>query len=271
MTILAAGRWTWDTARAAIGARDHVTGIADIGRHAARAASRITTGIGGLGEQGLRGRHKVAHDLRARNEAIISGALPQTDAGIFFGGDDRATALALLTVGFSALRADLESTLRAHISDPTMDRARMWWTTEALPTFAEWDEFAKNEKASWIARFATSWEAFEEWRHRLLSMRDTARAVGLAVNAPPPAQLPMTLFQRGAAGRGSFLESLWTAVKSVAFGVVAIFGFFGLYGAYRDIRAKNFLRDPGPESTERYVSYYNRPGYAGPKPASARK
>lgn len=36
--------------------------------------------------------------------------------------------------------------------------------------------------------------------------------------------------------------------------------------AYQDFHTK-VTRDPGPASSERYVSYYDRPGYTGPRPA----
>ena len=276
--MIGVGRWAWDTTRAAIAARDHVNSVRELGRGAALAATRVKVGVGHLYTDGLRGRHKRAHD-----EAAASRSGDARIAGLYHGSDDRALALAILDLGFSALRGELaplftngasaspirdgarsDRTAGAKVAD---ENARSWWTLEALPVFTAWAEFETRERASWLSRMATSWEAFEDWRDKLIRLRDQARALDLTVHTPPPAELPMTISERGSMGRGSALDAIWTAVKSVVYGAIAVLGFLGLYRAYRDLRAKNFLADPGPASPERYVSYYNRPSYVGPIPA----
>jgi len=78
--------------------------------------------------------------------------------------------------------------------------------------------------ASWARRTATTWSTYEDWLDRIRDLRSSARAHGLVLSSPEPADLPRTVYQRAASGCGSDGEAWWTLGRVALYTTVGIFG-----------------------------------------------
>lgn len=193
-----------DAATAYVGIRDTQTAV-----------RRIYVGAEGVRRDGRRG------------ERMIS-------AGEWFhGASDRSNALAQLGIDFAALHGDLNT----HAVSAT-DAA--WVITEVVPALSAWEAFVAREASSALAPWVTEWTVYETWWDRLTRLRELARARGIILESPDPLPLPKTIWQRGAHGEGSPLDTWFGLLKTAIFAAVALTGFASFYVILRD-----FHRDRG--------------------------
>jgi hypothetical protein len=106
------------------------------------------------------------------------------------------------------------------------------------PTLDEWADFVAHENRSWWTKLATSWETFEEWLNRLRNLRSMARIHHVLLQSAEPAELPKTIWQRSAEGKGSEATALLGVLKLGALVVLGVMGAAGVYAAVREIRPK---------------------------------
>jgi hypothetical protein len=176
---------------------------------------------------------------------ISSGALFHTD-------DERVAALAQLEADFTAIVADIHRAAQDPQLKAQPDRARSvaaWLETDVLPAMTEWEHFRWHEGESWVNRFATDWDVYESWQAKIMRLRELARVQGIRLTSGEPKPLPKTMLQRGAHGGGTAGDVLWTAIKTVIYGVVGVAGVIGLYGVAKDLKHK-LAPAKNPENTE---------------------
>jgi hypothetical protein len=210
------GRWVSGIGNAV----DTVVLAEGSGRGAVGGVRDTIAGVGGL-------QRVDAERRRAANraKASVNGEFYHDDA-------DRLDLLARLNSDFDKFRADIEPGMTA----PGVSEARsQWWTVDVLPALTEWKEFLQRE-SSWIARFATEWSTYAEWLGRLKTMRSDARVQGIALHSPEPAPIPRTLFERGATGFGSQVDTVWTTGRVLLYAVLGITGVVALRSAWKDLR-----------------------------------
>jgi hypothetical protein len=163
---------------------------------------------------------------------------------LFHGIADRKRAIAALSTGFRALANDLAVWQAANAGAPDASSTAQWLAADVTPTLEEWRSFAEHEDKSWWTKIATSWETFEEWLTRLRQLRALARAHGVVLQSPEPTELPKTIWQKGAEGKGGEATALLGVLKIGALGALTIMGIAGLYAAIREIRPKQKPGDP---------------------------
>jgi len=156
---------------------------------------------------------------------VVSGTLYHDDA-------DREAALAAIDLGIARFRADVEP--RAAAVDAPPARAQ-WWRVEVMPMLFEWSAF-RARQADWVMRTATEWSTYEAWVSLLRALRSGARAQGLALTSPEPADLPRTLFERGGRGTGGQIEAAWTIGRVLLYTAIGVAGAVGVYTVARDAR-----------------------------------
>jgi hypothetical protein len=175
------------------------------------AVRRIYVGAEGVRQDGRRGERMVS-------------------AGEWFhGASDRTNALAQLGIDFQALLGDLE---RHAIS--AQDAA--WVITEVVPALRAWEAFVQREASSALAPWVTEWSVYEAWWDRLTRIRELARARGIILESPDPLPLPKTIWQRGAQGEGSPLDTWFGFLKTGIFAAVAVTGFVSLWAILAQFR-----------------------------------
>ena len=151
---------------------------------------------------------------------------------------DRDRAIASLSTGFRALASDLAVWQTANLDKPNASATAQWLAADVTPTLEEFKDFVTHERASWWTRFATSWEAFEEWWGRLKQMRSLARAHGVELQSADPVPLPKTIWQRSAEGKGSEATALLGVLKIGAFTVLGLMGVAGIIEVVHKVRPK---------------------------------
>ena len=221
-----------------------IDSVKELGRRARSSASRAWRGTTTLSRE--------AAQRRSRSRTVVSGALFHTD-------DERVAALAQLEADFTALVADIHRAAKDPQLKAQPDRARSvaaWLETDVLPAMAEWEGFRWHEGESWINRFATDWDVFESWQAKIVRLRELARVQGIRLTSGEPKPLPKTMLQRGAHGGGTAGDVLWTAIKTVIYGVVGVAGVIGLYGVARDVKAK---LTPSKKNTEHLEGHPREP------------
>lgn len=145
------------------------------------------------------------------------------------GGSDRTNALAQLGIDFAALQNDLT----AQVTTPS---DRQWMIADVAPVFAAWQTFLSRLAGSKLAAYVTEWSVFETWIQRLTRLREMARARGLVLTSAEPVPLPMTVWERGAKGTGTDLDT-WVALgKTAVFGAIAVTGVVGFFAIMRDLK-----------------------------------
>lgn len=192
---------------------------------AGRGADRLWTGTRMMG----------GRDEADKPVAVVGQELFHTVA-------DRARVLAMLSTSFQGLANDLAVWQTANHDLPQASATAQWLAADVTPTLDEWRQFVEHESKSWWTRLATSWETFEEWLHRLRQLRSLARAHGITLQSAEPVDLPKTIWQRGAEGKGSEATALLGVLKIGAAAVLTIMGAAGLYAVVRDLRPKQDLR-----------------------------
>lgn len=222
---MSAGRWACVAAGAALDVRDAVS----YGRAAGDASVYGVRALAYAGGQMARaGRADRRH---AHAETIIGASFYHTVG-------DRERALDQMATDFASLQNDImmQAGWRADpyraASGPLWD----WWQSVGVPTMNEWQTFHANQTGSWVTRWATNWETFEQWQDRLKRLRDLARSHGLTLASPEPVELPKTITQRAEEGIGGGLTSLWGILKMVLYAAIGITGFLALYAVFRDVR-----------------------------------
>jgi len=154
---------------------------------------------------------------------------------------DRSLAIDRITTDFQALANDLATwhAANVHDDDPKDAAARAQWiAADVTPTINEWHTFADRERASWIRRFVTSWDAFEDWQDRLRRLRELARAHGVTLESPEPVPLPKTVWERGAKGDGTELASWLGLLKIAILAGIGITGAVTLYASARELNRR---------------------------------
>lgn len=221
------GRWVVHTA-------DQVSRVSQGVCDAEELARRAASGTRNAG-RGLRGLHQIGVAERAARQppVLVAGELYHSD-------EDRAHAVAALDLAFAQFRADVE--LRATGLGTPPARAQ-WWRVDVLPMLDDWALFRDHE-SSWVSRVATEWSTYEAWLTVLRGMRSSARAQGLVLTSPEPERLPQTVFERGAAGRGSKLDAAWTIGRVLLYTAVGAAGIAGIYTVWRDLRSPREPQSP---------------------------
>jgi hypothetical protein len=168
-------------------------------------------------------------------------ARPVTEIGqeLFHTVGDRERAIAHLSTGFRALADDLAVWQTSNTNHPDASANAQWLAADVTPMLEEWNQFVDHERKSWWTKLATSWETFEGWWERLKQMRALARAHGITLQSSEPTPLPKTIWQKSAEGKGSEATAILGVLKIGALSALAIMGAAGLYGAVRNLRAKN--------------------------------
>jgi hypothetical protein len=115
---------------------------------------------------------------------------PVIGADWYHGASDRREALAQLRGDFDHLRGELGSAPSAI-------------ATALAPTLEAFDAFYDAETESTLAPWITEWSVFEAWKERIAWARMAARAAGVALTSPEPANLPKTTWERGQDGTGT--------------------------------------------------------------------
>lgn len=190
------------------------------GRRGVESVQSIVRGADGLVNAGYRdsGAHDLAYGL---GHAVVGGEW-------FHGGSDRANALAQLGIDWHAFANDLKS--------PTVSATDATWiAADVQPAIDEWTKFVERMAASPVASYVTEWSVFESWSDRLRALRALSRARGILLTSADPVPLPQTVWQRGASGTGSSLDTWITAGKTLVFGAIAITGVLGFYSVASDV------------------------------------
>lgn len=157
---------------------------------------------------------------------------------LFHGLADRTRAISMLSMGFQSLSNDLAVWQTANQSSPDATAILQWLAADVTPTLDEWRDFVVHEGKSWWAKLATNWETFEEWRDRLRQLRALARAHGILLQSAEPMELPKTVWQRSAEGKGSEATALLGLLKIGTAAILALMGAAGLYEVIRKVRPK---------------------------------
>jgi hypothetical protein len=199
---------------------DGVRRACDLGRR----ADRVWRETANLHAEGLAGRaraFRAREETRRRESRIFVGG----DGELWHDDDDRWQILRQFERDFSELRK--EAGPWANVPDAPASR-RQWWSAEALPALDEWRAFADGSTTSWARRAATEWSTYEDWLDRLRDLRSSARAHGLVLSSPEPADLPKTVHQRAKSGRGSDGEAWWTLGRVALYTALGIIGVISL-------------------------------------------
>jgi hypothetical protein len=208
--------------RATIAAVGPVLPAIDLATRSSRAANRLWTGtrlIGGRAEA-------------EKSPARVGQELFHTVA-------DRTRAIASLSTGFQALANDLAVWQTVNATAPNATATAQWLAADVTPTLDEWRGFVERESKSWWTKVATSWETFEEWWTRLRQLRSLARAHGFALQSVEPVELPKTIWQKGAEGKGSEATALLGVLKIGVLSVITVMGAVGAYAVIRQLRPKH--------------------------------
>jgi len=97
----------------------------------------------------------------------------------------------------------------------------LWWHSNWVPFMKEWTNFWEDHGnkwglANWYHNFwGASWEKVQEYRAKLLALRQSARDVGFVLHGPDPAQPKEGPFSTAA-------RELWRMVKVLLYAGLAI-------------------------------------------------
>jgi hypothetical protein len=195
--------------------------------------------------RGARGAYRGLEGMRTlgRGERFGSGALGTRVAGQWFHGpSDRHFAIDAIDNTAAVLQADLATVPAA---------AQVWAKNTAAPALAAWRAFRDELLESTAALLATSWEAIDEWRDRIIALRDLIQVAGGTVAAPEVPELPRTLWERAQHGGGDRFDRWLTIARGAAYTTIAVMGVWGLVTALRGLRrvkiVERALAEPGTE------------------------
>lgn len=206
--------------------------------YAAASVSQVGEGVdtairlGQMANSGARGVARGSVGLYQIGAVLGGSSLFHSDA-------DRARVLDQIDKDVAQFRAEIEPQVNALVA-PTA--RRQWWIVDVVPVLTEWADFRQREIRSWMTRFVTDWSVYASWLARVRALRSGARMQGIALVSPEPADLPETVIERGSAGRGGILETLWTFIKTIVYAAVGIVGVYSLYTVYRDVRGQKAIQ-----------------------------
>lgn len=213
------GRWAFDIATA--GPRAELAHAVETGRNVQD------------GTRMLYATARFADQYRAAGRERVG-------AELWHSSEDRLRAVQEIAGEFQAFQSDLAQGLAARAAarkaTDTSPSDEIWVKADIVPTLTEWQAFAARETSSWITRFTTTWEVYEDWKDKLRHLRALARAHGLILTSPEPRDLPRTVWDRGTSGSGSMTDTWLGAAKVVVLAAVGVTGFVTLYSAIRDLR-----------------------------------
>lgn len=195
--------------------------MAILGVRAQRSADRLWTGMRLTG---------------GRDEA--SRPLSRVGQELFHTVADRTRVLSMLSTSFQSLSSDLAVWQTANRDLPQATSTAQWIAADVTPTLDEWRQFVEHESRSWWSKLATNWETYEEWLTRLRQLRSMARAHGILLQSAEPVDLPKTIWQRGAEGKGSEAAALLGVLKIGAGALLTIMGIVGVYEVVHKLRPK---------------------------------
>lgn len=219
-----------------------------LGQMANSGARGVARGSVGLYQIGAMSRHRAvdrrgggraADDRGTRTGAAVVGGAVLGGSSLFHSDADRARVLDQIDKDVAQFRAEIEPQVNALVA-PTA--RRQWWIVDVVPVLTEWADFRQREIRSWMTRFVTDWSVYASWLARVRALRSGARMQGIALVSPEPADLPETVIERGSAGRGGILETLWTFIKTIVYAAVGIVGVYSLYTVYRDVRGQKAIQ-----------------------------
>lgn len=161
----------------------------------------------------------------------------------FHGAGDRHDAIAAIDATAQVLEHDL-ATVPADLS--------AWVNGSARPELEAWRAFRDVLSASTPALFATKWDVIDEWRSRIVDLRNLVGVAGGTVTAPPVPELPQTLWERAEHGGGDTFDRWLTIARGSAYTILAVTGVYGLFVALRSLRrvrlVEQTLAEPATEA-----------------------
>jgi hypothetical protein len=215
------GRWVLGAADATVRVSDGILHAESLSRRALSGGRNVLVGAAQVHRIGVSGRFAA--------ESVVASAGP--DAGLHHGDDDKERALAALDAWFGQFRADVEPRASAIDAHPA---TAQWWRADIMPVLSDWALFRAHQ-SSWVNRLATEWTTYVAWLTQVRLMRAGARMSGMVLTSPEPTKLPETIFERGASGRGSKLETAWTLGRVLLYTAIGVAGVASLWAVYREL------------------------------------
>lgn len=142
-----------------------------------------------------------------------------------------------------------------------------WWKLAGIPIIEEWQKFYADMWDSYMSRWASSWETYENWQQRIKKLRGLTEARlregGDRLETPSPEDLPTTVWadvthtvKKGAGDIWSGAGDVWSLVKYGAWAVLGIGAIVALSSVASNLKS-------GKDPAEKYVTLI--------KPRSARE
>lgn len=193
---------------------------------------------------------KYGMEIGGRDEA--AKPLAQVGGELFHSIADRQLALVRISTDLQALANDISVWHMANLSSPNAATIVQWIAADVTPTLEEWRKFADHENKSWWTKAATKWDTFEDWQDRLRRLRGLARAHGIMLESPEPKDLPATVWERGAEGKGGEGAALLGVLKVAVAAALGITGFVTMFAVVRELKRPGALIkvDADPEHPE---------------------
>jgi hypothetical protein len=167
---------------------------------------------------------------------------PRVGGQWFHGAGDRHDAIAAIDRTAQALARDLD-TVPANLA--------AWVSNSARPELELWTAFRDVLSASASALFATKWIVIDEWRDRIMDLRNLVGVAGGTVAAPPIPELPQTLWERAEHGGGDTFDRWLTIARGSAYTILAMTGVYGLFVALSSLKrvklVEKTLAEPASE------------------------
>lgn len=104
---------------------------------------------------------------------------------------------------------------------PREHQMDLWWHNNWLPFLTEWNKFWQDHgntwgPVNWYHNFwGASWEKVQEYRARLIALRNSAKDIGFGFTGPDPAPPKEGPFS-------SAIQELWKMVKMLIYAGLAI-------------------------------------------------
>jgi hypothetical protein len=173
--------------------------------------------------------------------------LTQIGGELFHSIADRQRAVSRLSSEFQSLVNDIAVWHAANEQSSNATAIAQWIAADVTPTLTEWHEFVACEDKSWWTKAATKWETFEDWQDRLRRLRGLARAHGITLESPEPVDLPKTVWERGAEGKGGEAAALLGVLKVAVAAALGVTGFVTMYAVVRELKAPRVIEAVVPK------------------------
>jgi hypothetical protein len=169
----------------------------------------------------------------------------------FHSPDDKRRELARLGTEIGQIKNLIWSQLGWTVAHPVLNQADpryAWYHGAFLPTYNEFLEFRDQQLESELGptsgaarRLVTSWDEYEAWGNRILSLGLAATTAGFSLGSlPTPTARPKSVFDigEGAAsdiygGAKKALGDVWDIAK---YGLLAVLGVGGVYVVHEIIK-----------------------------------